>query len=652
MRLLTCTMPFRYTTNTHIVTDDNVENATIDAIKKYKHLLQIRNVEISDAGKYTCNSTLSNDTVNYDLQPFQQPKIVQSAADNIKRKIGQGVIIYCVFDIYPQNATVNKQLKWLKDGSPFAFLDTFASKTQVSDSRLNFTLEFTEVYKKENGTYKCVLYDPSEVEIISKEINLLVMEVPQISIDYVKPVGASKIFLNWTVNDGNDPIQKYFIQYSQEGSPTFKYYKEFISGNHTSYVLDTFTPNTTYYLRITGKNSIGDGTPNQYPLPVTTLSADPIFIPKVETTGSTASTITIGWNPPSPDLIEFIQYYELIVSESGEVPKLIEKTIYQQNSRNLPYMFDKLKTATDYEFQVRACSDLTKTCGPWSEIVNGTTMDGVSTKPTNLKMLCNQQNISRLNSISVSWNVPKNPNGKIISYLLSLEGNYTYIQDGIKRTDKWGPKIRRVDEPSHKMNYDGVTPNTNYTITVSAITRHKKNGEPSVAHCFMPVSTPENIGKTMWTKVQNGPKYVLKLYLPKISERNGPICCYRLYLVKIINGNNELPPPDKLNISTYSDSLSNNNTHGYAYLAEMFSSRYYKSEIFLGDEMRFTNNFEDLKENDIMCHKCLEGLTKQKPQKDVQKAGKRSLAELFVTCNANIIFFYFRSFFRVVSKRK
>lgn len=595
---------------------------------------------ISDAGKYTCNGTLSNDTVNYDLQPFLQPKIVQSAADNIKRKIGQGVIIYCVFDIYPQNTTVNKQLKWLKDGSPFAFLDTFASKTQVSESRLNFTLEFTEVYKKENGTYKCVLHDPSDAEIISKEINLLVMEVPQISIDYVKPVGASKIFLNWTVNDGNDPIQKYFIQYSQEGSPTFKYYKEFINGNTTSYVLDTFIPNTTYYLRITGKNSIGDGIPNQYPFPVTTLSADPIFIPKVETTGSTASTITIGWNPPTPDLIEFIQYYELIVSESGEVPKLIEKTIYQQNSRNLPYMFDKLKTATDYEFQVRACSDLTKTCGPWSEIVNGTTMDGVSTKPTNLKMLCNQQNISRLNSISVSWNVPKNPNGKIISYLLSLEGNYTYTLDDTKRTDKWGPKIRRVDEPSHKMNYDGVTPNTNYTITVSAITRHKKNGEPSVAHCFMPVSTPENIGKTIWTKVQNGPKYVLKLYLPKISERNGPICCYRLYLVKIINGNNELPPPDKLNISTYSDTLSNNNPHGYTYLAEMFSSRHYKSEIFLGDEMRFTNKFEDLKENDIMCHKCLEGLTKKKPQKDVPKAGKRTLAGLFVSCDANIIFYY------------
>lgn len=634
MVILTCSISSRYTTNTHIIADDNVDNATINGIKKYKHVLHIKNVVISDAGKYTCNATQSNDTVNSDLQPFLRPNIVESAADRIKRKIRQGVIIYCVFDIYPQNITVNEQLKWLKDGSPVTFLKNPSSITQVSESRLNLTLEFAEVYKKENGTYKCVLYDSNDTEIISKEINLLVMEVPQVSIDFVKPVGASKIFLNWTINDGNDPIQKYFIQYAPKNSKTFTYYKDIINGNNTSYVLDTFSPNTTYYLRITGKNSIGLGSPNEYHSPVTTLSTDPIFIPKVETTGSTASTITIGWNPPTQDLIEFIQYYELIVSESGEVPKLIEKTIYQQNSRNLPYMFDKLKTATDYEFQVRACSDLTKTCGPWSEIVNGTTMDGVSTKPTNLKILCNPQNISRPSSISVSWNYPKNPNGKIISYLLSLEGNSTYTQDGKQRTDKTGPKIRRVDEPSHKISYDGVTPNTNYTITVSAITRHKKNGEPSVAHCFMPVSTPENIGKTIWTKVQNGPKYVLKLYLPKISERNGPICCYRLYLVKIINSNNDLPPPDKLNVTTYSDTLSNNNTHGHAYLAEMFSSRYYKSEILLGDEQRFTSNLADIKENDIMCHKCLEGLTPQKPQKDVLKTGKNYYGVFFLLCNA------------------
>lgn len=612
------TVDTRFTISADVITDDNTSTSS-DGITKYNNVLHIRDVAISDTGNYTCKLPKSNNSVEYNLQPFLQPKVIQSTVEKIKRKIGQGAILYCVFDIYPQNTTTNKQLKWLRDGSHVADLENFYGVTQLSDTRLNFTLEFTEVYKKENGTYKCVLYGSAGDEIVSNEITLLVMEVPQISIDYVKAVGANKIFLNWTSYDGNDPIQKYFIQYSQEGSPTFEYYKHYINGNHTSYVLDTFKPNTTYHLRITGKNSIGDGSPNKYPLGVATLDHDPTFIPKVETTGSTASTITIGWNPPSQDLIEFIQYYELTVSESGEVPKLIEKAIYQQNSRNLPYMFDKLKTATDYEFQVRACSDLTKTCGPWSEIVNGTTMDGVSSKPTNLKIHCNQQNISRLNSISISWNVPKTPNGKIISYLINLEGNYTYHQGEHQYSEKWGPKIRRVDEPSHKTIYEGVSPNTNYSVTVSAITRHKKTGEPAVTNCFMPVSLPESIGKTMWTKVKNGPKYVLKLYLPKISERNGPICCYRLYLVKIINGNNELPPPEKLNIATYHELMNNSKTHDHAYLAEMLSTRYFKSEIFLGDEMRFTNKREDLIDNDEICRKCLKGTPFFKTQDTIAK---------------------------------
>lgn len=138
----------------------------------------------------------------------------------------------------------------------------------------------------------------------------------------------------------------------------------------------------------------------------------------------------------------------------------------------------------------------------------------------------------------------------------------------------------------------------------------------------MPVSSPESIGKSTWTKVKNGPKYVLKLYLPKISERNGPICCYRIYLVKILNGNNELPHPDKLNKATYHDLNNNSRAQDYAYLAEMLSSRYYKSELFLGDEMRFTSNRDDLMENDESCRKCLKGMPFFKTQETIAKTGK------------------------------
>jgi hypothetical protein len=35
-----------------------------------------------------------------------------------------------------------------------------------------------------------------------------------VKIDFVKAVGRNRIFLNWTVDDGNQPIQEYFIQVS------------------------------------------------------------------------------------------------------------------------------------------------------------------------------------------------------------------------------------------------------------------------------------------------------------------------------------------------------------------------------------------------------------------------------------------------------
>ncbi|KQS43863.1 tyrosine-protein phosphatase 69D isoform X1 [Drosophila erecta] len=584
--------------------DDGSGNIENQDFVKYKNVLSLLNVNIKDSGNYTCTSqTGQNHSTEFQVKPFLPSKVLQSTPAKIKRKIKQDVMLYCLIEMYPQNETTNRNLKWLKDGSQFEFLDTFSSISKLNDTHLNFTLEFTEVYKKENGTYKCTVFDDTGLEITSKEVTLFVMEVPQVSIDFAKAVGANKIYLNWTVNDGNDPIQKFFITLQEAGTPTFTYHKDFINGSHTSYILDHFKPNTTYFLRIVGKNSIGNGQPTQYQHGITTLSYDPIFIPKVETTGSTASTITIGWNPPPPDLIDYIQYYELIVSESGEVPKVIEEAIYQQNSRNLPYMFDKLKTATDYEFRVRACSDLTKTCGPWSENVNGTTMDGVATKPTNLSIQCHHDNVTRGNSISINWDIPKTPNGRVMSYLIHLLGN---PMSTVER-EMWGPKIRRIDEPHHKTLYESVSPNTNYTVTVSAITRHKKNGEPATGSCLMPVSTPDAIGRTMWSKMNLDSKYVLKLYLPKISERNGPICCYRLYLVRINNDNKELPDPEKLNIATYQEVHSDNVTRSSAYIAEMISSKYFRPEIFLGDEKRFSENNDIIRDNDEICRKCLEG---------------------------------------------
>lgn len=348
------------------------------------------------------------------------------SAELIKIKNGT-VVLFCVMEAYPMNI-FKHSIKWEKetvdtvdnkdstDASQInAVIANHTKIVQLNETRVNVTITFDDIGKKHNGTYTCKVNQPSFLEEdigkVQAKSSILVLGVPLAMISYVKAVGATKIFMNWTINDGNDPIDLFYIQFQKENQSTFNYYYDRISGKNTSYVLEKFEPSTKYHFKLQAQNSqvifalkcsnnfinnitlkgFGPLTTSDY---VTTLAKDPVFVPKIEVKGNSHSTITIGWTPPSPDLLDYIHYYELICTADNN-NTLVVTTIHPQNSRNLPYMFDNLKTATEYLFQVRACSELTKACGNWSEIVNGTTMDGSASEPINVKIICTHYNISR-----------------------------------------------------------------------------------------------------------------------------------------------------------------------------------------------------------------------------------------------------------------
>lgn len=377
---------FRFHLRRIRVTVDNDDLANI------KYNLTIVNVEETDAGNYTCEQLAS---VDIDTKPIKKlfrvqtvvlPRIVNQSPKALRTKISQSVQLYCVIEAHPVGEYLNL-IKWTKDDDdsyrhqhhqhqqqPSATPKAQATPSlpnkddrtsitnrtrivQLDQRRINITLDVIDISKKDNGSYSCVVDSPYDRAATASLENggraagtsaILVLDVPQVSLDFVKAVGANQIFLNWTTNDGNAPVKQYFVQFMKEGATTFTYYNHAIDGKNLSYVLSNFDPKTNYKLKITAQNALGMGPTYTHSQWVRTLETDPVFVPEIGVKGNTHSTITIGWHPPPAHLLEYIQYYELVVSASGDNASIIEEAIHPQNSRNLPYMFDNVSLQFGY----------------------------------------------------------------------------------------------------------------------------------------------------------------------------------------------------------------------------------------------------------------------------------------------------------------
>lgn len=621
---------FRYilASASHPVDENNIDGQPHQRLQS--HILNIYKVELSDSGNFTCFDHSTNTTsVTYNFQAIIPPTIIAHSPSAIRKNITQRATLYCTFRVHP-GEYFDPLLSWKleetdrnvgADNSDYTKLSAYIKANTKIDRKnetiVNMTLAIDDITKKHNGTYVCTAGKPShldkDVEYDVWKSIILVMDKPVLMIDYVKAVGEDKIFLNWTINDGNDPIKTYTLSYLKEGESSFRYYHERRKGGNTSHVFTKFDKGSNYKLKLCAHNSMGE---NCYETQARTLDTDPTFVPMVSVKGSTHSTITIGWNTPPSDLLEFIQYYEVKAYHPGN-ESLVEEAIHPQNTRNLPYMFDNLATATEYSFRVRACSELTQQCGNWSKEVNGTTMDGMASPPLNLKIKCQHLNISRRNRVEIEWDKPTNPNGVVIGFHVVLNGLSTYHTERGMKNETYGPKTKSTRDDERKITFEPVPPNTNYTVSVSGVTRNRRVGDPAHIQCNMPPTVPDNVGRYLWGKVreENG-NWVFKLFLPRVSERNGPICCYRIYMVRIGDMNEILPSPEDLDVMTYAEVHAANNTKGGAYIAEILTTEDFQPEIFLGDGRQM----EGLKDEKISsgCRMCYQNL-----QKRVQKKIER-----------------------------
>lgn len=183
-------------------------------------------------------------------------------------------------------------------------------------------------------------------------------------------------------------------------------------------------------------------------------------MPKGYVSGANDISITLRWNPPPPDLQEHVHYYNLVAIHGDQK----RETMFPAQP-DTSYSFVDLEPAKEYKFKIAACSEYTKLCGNWSSEINGTTMDGMSSAPRNLSVVCRYDNISRTSFVSVTWSPPERPNGQILHYNLRLSGLSVYKNDmGRSEMEQWGPKNWNAAGARTSSTFD-APPNTNYSVS-------------------------------------------------------------------------------------------------------------------------------------------------------------------------------------------
>ncbi|XP_066158731.1 tyrosine-protein phosphatase 69D isoform X1 [Euwallacea fornicatus] len=583
------------------------ENINKESGNKFEvSILHILNINFNHVGKYVCHAT-NQDANDLDLSDIELnvTKLVRilKITPPIYTKIYSTVHLECFVEGYPIDS-----ITWYKDGNalPFDMWNT----TSVNDTVSSSTLQI-QVTKKDNGTYSCVARN--DISNTDASTAILVLDKPQVNIDVIKPIGTNKIFLNWTLNDGNSPNElKYIVQYKSENDTEWIFYRSDINNTQNSLILNVEKNNSLYTVRIMAKNPQGES-PYSTSETLKMLDEEPIFVPEITVTGVTSISISLKWTVPPEKFKDHIHYYNLIMRSYNTSQKL---EAVQPAKSDLVYLFFDLNSATTYSFQVAACSDYSRECGPWSEIVNGTTMDGQSGPPSNASVECRFDNISHTNFVHVSWEPPRDPHGSIQSYNVHLVGNARFVNEqGEMDNVTWGPKVASISEITLSTRFYNVSPNTNYTVEISGVTRLRKSGTPVTLSCQMPPTLPDKqkLARIHWKKMEEQQeKWMFKLFIPKISERNGPICCYRIYLVRMEAQQklSELPSPEDLTIMSYQE--AHRTPKGGAYVAEMFSSSSFHPEVFLGDDHVLNISSSE-------CDQCIGLRPYNTPREDKQK---------------------------------
>ena len=534
--------------------------------------LVVSDIDWEDAGVYNCRA---RDGPEGRIEKNKATLSVQAKPTNVGRSNGRGNVsleLECQFQGKPL-----PEVTWLRQGREISPDPQKYEITQdhVSEKTIKSLLKIVNLEHSDNGTYLCHGRNAHNTD--TAIVDAFVLDVPEVSVANIVAVSSSKLYINWTVTDWNSPVVGYILGYKQAESESWQFIYE-IDSYSTSYLLSNLTTNKPTNIKMAAKNQVGTGSFDEYKEAVTTLDFDPVFIPDVSIKGITKNSISVGWTDPPEKYRDHIHFYRVSkYSGSGS-------TEFLHTSPHALHLWEDLSPATSYNFTVAACNKFSRECSPPSQLIPGTTYDGLAGPPADLMISCRSDSISEFNWVDVKWLPPAQPAGMIEFYNIELSGRARYYEDNKLKVISVETQDKTEDSQSVMTRFDFLQANTNYSVRVCAVTRSQQCGDWRKSECTMPVMPPTGLAHALsWQSEKRAENNIFKLLIPRLSQRNGRICCIKVVVVLLSSGQTakELPHMNEIQITDYETA---HKTAGQgAYVAEIINTQYMGREIEIGD---------------------------------------------------------------------
>ncbi|XP_066511325.1 receptor-type tyrosine-protein phosphatase S-like isoform X6 [Hoplias malabaricus] len=398
--------------------------------------LQIERSEETDQGKYECVASNSQG-VRYS----SPANLYVRGTEYIRRVPPRFTILPSSHEIMP-GGSVN--ITCVAVGSPMPYVKWMLNSEDLTPEDEmpvgRNVLELNGV--RESANYTCVAM--SSLGIIDAVAQVIVKSLPRApGTPIVTETTATSVTITW--DSGNpDPVTSYIIQYRAK-SPDSKFEtKEDITT--TRYSIGGLYPNTEYEIRVSALNTIGQGPPSNK-VEARTGEQAPASPPRnVQAQIISMNTVIVRWEEPEEPNGQ-IKGYRVYYSMDPSKPVSNWQIHNVQDS--VITTIQSLVPSETYSIRVLAFTSVGD--GPFSDPVHVKVMPGVPGQPGKFRT-----GVVRDTSIELLWDPP-----------LSKEAIKSYQL--IYRSTKDGTQEKRSFEPRSSYVVEGLQPNTEYILSLAAI---------------------------------------------------------------------------------------------------------------------------------------------------------------------------------------